>query len=183
MDVAKPSIPPNMDLMLFRAREFVRSCSDEERKLLATLLDPSARPYSLRLIEYFFISYVKLKNLDDLQIEEIYEKYRRVLSSYCKETFDCFARGDTKYPIEINGVTYMSTPAQLNFLRWFVINNVHQVITDHLPDITERMKAERLKQRKKTLLRHAQLATVTLENAGNIQAVEEDDVDGDDNDL
>ena len=174
-------LKPNLDLVLFRTRRFVQSCSDQERQMMVMLLDPAQRPYSLRLIEYFLTRYIKEIDSEDVQIDTVSESYRRVLSSYSKETFDCFARGNDTYPIEINDAVYFSVPAQLNFFRWFVVENIHPVLMNHMRDASERMKAERLKQRKKSqTLKAQQQQYLQLQQEGEgeaeeIEGEEEDD--------
>lgn len=156
MDVRKRKathLSPSADTILHGVRQFIERCSPEQRELMCQILDESRRPYSLRVIEHFFLKYLDSMCKYDPEIMDSYDKYRRMTKSFPKKLLDCFAREDDEVQvsieIEINGKTYTSTPGQLNFLRLFVESNFLPIIDRHIDQISEQMTQERLRQRKR----------------------------------
>lgn len=69
----------------------------------------------------------------------IYESYQRLVNSYSKKHFDCFAR-DIRVPVSVAGKTIQTTPAQLHFLQWFFNESIDVEIERRVDDIRAEMK-------------------------------------------
>lgn len=55
---------------------------------------------------------------------DLHASYKAQLRSFSKKRFDLFKR-NTEIPFELNGTAVTTTIAQLNFIRWFIVFNVH----------------------------------------------------------
>ena len=85
---------------------------------------------SLRNLEWFITNYAKQKNLTyttkNGHAFTVHCAYKSSLDGYSKKLFDPFCR-TTKFEFDVpysDGLKIQTTVAQLNFIRWCIINNI-----------------------------------------------------------
>jgi hypothetical protein len=97
---------------------------------------------SLRLLDYFCVSYSKSKPICYVVGEkyfDAYSSYKTQLSNFSKKRFDPFRRND-RTPICYNGKKYITTIAQLCFFKWCITYNIIEYVEKHKNEINEDMK-------------------------------------------
>lgn len=135
-------LPPNLAVIYRKVCRLLslRSANDMVEKL-SQILDPQSRKqkYSLRTIEFFLTEYTSRHAEDDVTLQMIHESYQRLVNSYSKKHFDCFAR-DVRVPVSVAGKTIQTTPAQLHFLQWFFDQAIDVEIERRVDEIRQEMK-------------------------------------------
>ena len=91
---------------------------------------------SLRNLEWFITNYAKKKNLTykttDGKTFFVHCAYKSSLDGYSKKLFDPFCRSDKFiYTVPNCDKTFMTTVAQLNFIKWCVKNNIIDYIVEN----------------------------------------------------
>lgn len=101
-------------------------------------------PISLRLLDYFVVTYAKVHEtwytiVNDDQEAPFYvnSQYTTQLKRYTKSRFDPFCRGAKK---EFRGC--QTNLKQLNFFRWAITHHVIDYAVAHLADIAAAHKAD-----------------------------------------
>lgn len=136
------SLPPNLAVIYKKVcRLLSLRSADSIVQKLCSILDPQTRKhkYSLRTIEFFLTEYTMQHSSHDTSLQMIYESYQRLVNSYSKKHFDCFAR-DVRVPVSVAGKTIQTTPAQLHFLQWFFDQSIDVEIEQRVNDIRSEMK-------------------------------------------
>jgi len=91
---------------------------------------------SLRNLEWFITNYAKKKALtyktDGGKSFTVHCAYKSSLDGYSKKLFDPFCRSD-KFVYTVPGTdkTFLTTVAQLNFIKWCVKNNIINYIVEN----------------------------------------------------
>ena len=135
-------LPPNLAVIYRKVCRLLSLRSAEQVvNKLSEILDPQTRKhkYSLRTIEFFLTEYTLRHAEHDVTLQMIYESYQRLVNSYSKKHFDCFAR-DIRVPVSVAGKTIQTTPAQLHFLQWFFNESIDVEIERRVDDIRAEMK-------------------------------------------
>lgn len=98
---------------------------------------------SLRNLEWFITNYSKKNNLT-YQTKSgksftVHCSYKSTLDGYSKKLFDPFCRTE-KIDFQIPGTTQdiKTTVAQLNFIKWCIVNNIIDYIQDNKSVLTLR---------------------------------------------
>jgi hypothetical protein len=95
--------------------------NEKNNKILVDILQHKSG-ISLRKLEYFVTSYAKQTNLSYTtggKLFSVHLAYKSSLDGYSKKLFDPFCRTER---IQFKGIT--TTVAQLNFIRWCIINDI-----------------------------------------------------------
>lgn len=110
-------------------------------KLLGILNRKS--PVSLRLLDYFCVTYAKSKRVNwkiNEKYFDAYSSYKNQLNNFSKKKFDPFRR-NKRIPLSYQGKTYTTTIAQLCFFRWCIQYQVLEYVDQNKNDIMEEMKS------------------------------------------
>jgi hypothetical protein len=91
---------------------------------------------SLRNLEWFITNYSKNKNVSYTtkcgKMFSVHCAYKSSLDGYSKKLFDPFCRSNKfEYTIPGSTDTIITTVAQLNFIKWCIINNVIDYINNN----------------------------------------------------
>jgi len=91
---------------------------------------------SLRNLEWFITNYAKKKNLTykttDGKNFFVHCAYKSSLDGYSKKLFDPFCRSDKFiYTVPNSDKSFMTTVAQLNFIKWCIKNNIIDYIVEN----------------------------------------------------
>jgi len=91
---------------------------------------------SLRNLEWFITNYAKKNNLtyrtSDGKTFAVHCAYKSSLDGYSKKLFDPFCRSDKfLYTVPSTDKEFMTTVAQLNFIKWCIKNNIITYITEN----------------------------------------------------
>jgi len=81
---------------------------------------------SLRNLEYFVTNFAKQTNLSyttNGRLFTVHVAYKSSLDGYSKKLFDPFCRTE-RILFKVNGEDVVTTVAQLNFIRWCIINEI-----------------------------------------------------------
>lgn len=105
----------------------------------------AAAPISLRLLDYFVVTYANvhdtsylIRGVDGNELPFfVYSQYRTQLKRYNKSRFDPFCRGDK---ITFRGC--VTSWRQLNFFRWAITHHVVDYAVAHIDEIAAASKAE-----------------------------------------
>jgi len=88
---------------------------------------------SLRTLEWFIINYCKKKNVTyetkTGRKFSVHVAYKASLDGYSKKLFDPFCRTQ-RIEFDVEGVPVKTTVAQLNFIKWCIVNNIIDYIKD-----------------------------------------------------
>lgn len=143
------SLVPSQQCILHKCQNFILNCDKQQRESLQLWLNPKRRRFSLRSLEHTFAHYLRnaKQTIFDREVITLFDSFRRLAENYKKVRFDCFAR-DEKVPIQIDGITYWTTPAQLNFFRWFITENAEKIIEPHMNQVIHEMKTSRSSNKK-----------------------------------
>jgi hypothetical protein len=103
------------------------------------------KPFSIRIIEFYILTYSQIKNREYLLGSKIFNphiEYRNTLKLYSKQNFDPFRRGEEVIEFKNSTETESSitTSAQLNFLKFVLKNKIDEDITVNLEDIKNELK-------------------------------------------
>ena len=115
----------------------------ERLVIMSHLISPEGP--SLRLIDYMVLQYAKSVPILLGEVGQVpadlWNTYKTMLMHTGKEYFDVFKR---KHPlrIELQGVALDSTMGQIIFFKWFISNNLHAYLSQHLHEIREHMQAK-----------------------------------------
>lgn len=120
---------------LSRRRVLLASClewyaeSPEAARRVRKVLTREGNKLSLRVVEYFLNT--RLRGTD----HPLFWMYQRHLRIYGKANFDVFCR-EPKKPYKLtDDVLVNSTPAQLEFMRWFVESGAMDELEETLDDV------------------------------------------------
>lgn len=129
---------------------------EEKLRYAIEMLSGKNRNYSLRKLEHSFTQHAKeLGDIDTPAHRKalvMYMTYQSVVQSFQKKNFDCFSRKDKVYVCFVNdddeeeGGTrqrFLTTPAQLHFIQWYVSYGVYEYIDSFSDEITTHMQAKR----------------------------------------
>lgn len=110
-------------------------------------------PYSLRVIEWFILTYCKKNTVKynvKNQIFDVYYSYKiEQLKSFNKEHFDLFRRTD-RFTLKVDQNTKLETTvAQLNFFKWMIENKILDYINEHQEQIKKDMNISCKKKKTK----------------------------------
>jgi hypothetical protein len=111
------------DLLLISVKRFYDI--PENGQLLLDILHHK-RGISLRNLEYFVTNYAKQTNLTYVKSGKpftVHVAYKSSLDGYSKKLFDPFCRTE-RIKFHVNGEEITTTVAQLNFIRWCIINDI-----------------------------------------------------------
>jgi hypothetical protein len=91
---------------------------------------------SLRNLEWFITNYSKNKNVSYTtkcgKMFSVHCAYKSSLDGYSKKLFDPFCRSNKfEYTLPGSADTIVTTVAQLNFIKWCIINNVIDYINNN----------------------------------------------------
>lgn len=97
---------------------------------------------SRRTIEYFVTKYSNINNTTYNIISSnnkklkfnVYSSYKDKLKCHKKKYFDPFGRGD-RIPFFSNNTCVITTVGQLNFYKWFIINDIYKYCMDNHSEI------------------------------------------------
>lgn len=93
---------------------------------------------SLRQIDFFVVNYAREKKTcyltGDEKFFDVYSEYKNQLTSFTKENFDPFRRGNL---IAFHGIT--TTICQLNFFRWAIPNGILNYVIANSQEIESEM--------------------------------------------
>lgn len=110
-------------------------------KLLSVVRQQRNTHISLRLIDYFVVTYVKevpvIYQVGDQSVD-VYKSYRANQERFKKRCFDPFARGTVSEWV-IHGEKLKSNARQLCFMRWAIENGVLDYIRENMSAISEAM--------------------------------------------
>lgn len=105
--------------------------------------------YSLRLLDWMTTNYARRFHIhamyQGLPIN-VYEDYRRHLNVYTKKYFDPFARRDRLRLRYGDTSDIVTTPGQLNFMKWFFEKGIDVAIRDIKWNIEQDMKTHGINQ-------------------------------------
>lgn len=109
--------------------------------ILKTIVDGS-NFISRRTIEYFVTKYSNATNTtyniissNNKKIKfNVYSSYKDKLKCHKKRYFDPFGRGD-RIPFFSNDTCIITTIGQLNFYKWFIINDIYKYCLDNHSEI------------------------------------------------
>jgi hypothetical protein len=107
---------------------------------------------SLRALDWFIINYAKKHKIALINkyshFLSVYDDYRTWLKYWRRSTFDAFRRG-TRLFFHVDGISYSTTIAQLNFLYWSEKTGVLDYVAKYITVIEKDMNA-RIAECKKT---------------------------------
>jgi hypothetical protein len=108
---------------------------------------------SLRLLDHFCVSYSKSKPVvytldNEGKYFDAYSSYKNQLLQFGKRKFDPFKR-NSRMIWTYNGKEYITTNAQLCFLKWCICCKVLEYVEKHKDEINEDMKTILVKNDKK----------------------------------
>ena len=111
------------------------SNDEKNADILHEILDKK-NGVSLRNIEWFVTNYSKKTNLSYTtkagKVFTVHCSYKSTLDGYSKKLFDPFCRSEKLiYTIPFHGVEITTTVAQLNFIKWCIVNNIIDYIREH----------------------------------------------------
>lgn len=111
---------------------------------------------SRRTIEYFVTKYSNIKNttyfIENLSKRikfNVYSSYKDKLKCHKKKYFDPFGRGD-RIPFFSNNTCIITTIGQLNFYKWFIINDIYKYCLDNHKEIQDSLLQNFTKNKKKS---------------------------------
>jgi len=81
---------------------------------------------SLRNLEHFVTNYAKQTNLSYTiggKLFTVHVAYKSSLDGYSKKLFDPFCRTE-RITMDVMGSEVVTTVAQLNFIRWCIVNDI-----------------------------------------------------------
>lgn len=122
-------------------------------------------PVSLRMLDWLCTNYAKRRSVvclrrsgpdTDVEFVDICQRYKNECTEFRRAGFDPFARAHGKQSddwilrCDIDGRTFKTTVAQLNFLRWAHENEVLRYASDHRAEIAAEMRENQAIRRQKT---------------------------------
>jgi len=124
---------------------FTKECNDENKQLMATIINKKETKISLRILDWFITKYSKNTQYITInsKVFNIRTSYKSQLKSFKKKSFDPFKRNTTfEFKIKYNNTieTITTTLGQLNFFKWLITNNILLYIKTNLSDIINNMK-------------------------------------------
>jgi hypothetical protein len=111
------------DLLLISVKRFYDV--PENGQILLDILQHK-RGISLRNLEYFVTNYAKQTNLTYVKSGKpftVHVAYKSSLDGYSKKLFDPFCRTE-RIKFRVKDQDIVTTVAQLNFIRWCIINDI-----------------------------------------------------------
>ena len=100
---------------------------DAARRVKKVLQRAPGEQLSLRVVEFFLSTHLREEGHD------LYWAYQRHLRIFGKASFDVFCREPKQsHKLLGNSVKVDSTPAQLEFMRWFIESGAMQLLEDNL---------------------------------------------------
>lgn len=125
---------------------FKTKCSEKQIDQMFGMIGGESK-ISLRMLEWFVMTHSK-KHID---IEEssfdIHSSYKAQLSSYSKNYFDPFGRGDNFVFKYKSREPITTTLCQLNFFKWVFENNILKMIEDNHKNLCKIMKEDNKKSK------------------------------------
>lgn len=128
----------NETLLMVSLCKFYEDASNMER--IVPIIEGTS-DISLRLIDYFVTSYVKIHGTSiPMKLNNgmsshlnVHLSYRSQLQAYSKQSFDCFRRHQRILFCygESSDKSIETTVGQLNFFRWLLTNNILEYITEN----------------------------------------------------
>lgn len=98
-----------------------------------TLYTSKDSPVSLRLLDWLVTNFAKKTNIcytlqrDDVDSNfNMFMDYKSQLKAYSKRFFDPFCRRERIDMVNANGETQTTTIAQMNFIKWLILNKVDE---------------------------------------------------------
>jgi len=134
-----PSNSPSQDDVLKNSLIKFYSKKEHMDRYLSVLSSSSP---SLRLLDYFCVTYTKLNPVNYLNPNgkyfDVHASYRAQLSSYSKRMFDPFKR-NKRIMIRYDNEQYLATIGQLHFFKWCLTNHVLEYVERNHHTIKEFM--------------------------------------------
>ena len=150
------------DIRITSQEQMLLNCMDQfysSKENADKLIDLINGEISIRLVDFFVTNYSK-KNRINYQIEDddnkitfnVHSSYKSQLKAWNKKHFDPFSRGD-RIPFFLENDCLITTIGQLNFFKWFILNNVYQFVEKNLSKIEQEMNRnkKRVKKPKSTV--------------------------------
>lgn len=101
---------------------------DEQHASIAMEVLTDRVAFPKRTIDWYITTFSRrttvFVRLPNGSLIDLHASYKAQLRSFSKKKFDIFKR-NTEIPFELNGVNVVTTIGQLNFIRWFIVFNVH----------------------------------------------------------
>lgn len=141
-----------------------RRRSSKKRKKKQTFLQN--RP-SLRIIDWFFTNFAKTKRIF-INKKDVMHTYNRLLQTHKKTGFDMFSRRHFvlfRNPYEPSQILH-TTAAQLHFFQFYIKQNIHAYIEEHLVELQKNM-ASALKSARSRKMNSNKRKRCTLVNASH----------------
>lgn len=146
------------DLLMSTLKTFYRD-PDNLDKLLRIVTGKSR--ISLRLIDWFITNYAKTKTVI-YPVEEkghvsgetrtlqfiVHQAYKSALKAFSKKAFDPFCRGPNITFYYDDDKYIVTTPGQLNLMKWLITYGVLEYIENHLTEIEADMTLSSKSSRK-----------------------------------
>lgn len=105
---------------------------------------------SLRLLDYFVVTYTKLNPVTYMhpvthKLFDVYSSYKTQLKSHSKRLFDPFKRNG-RIVIRFDNEQHYSTLGQLHFFKWCLTNHVLDYVEKNMNAIIDFMKKDQTKK-------------------------------------
>ena len=119
---------------------------DDNFKKLCRIILKQETKLSLRLIDWFMITYIGNNSHNDNYLLKLWKKYKSILKSFSKKSFDPFGRTDPKgrgrikiKDCETDEIVLVSTIGQLNCFKWMIEDNIIEYIEENYDEISDQM--------------------------------------------
>jgi hypothetical protein len=151
-----------------------RFYEDPEHLRALTLYTSSNRdsPVSLRLLDWLVTNYAKKHNVV-YPIEgpdgakgnfNMFMDYKAQLKAYSKRFFDPFCRRERIEIRNANGEAQTTTVAQMNFVKWMVVNKVGEYALRHKETIEQDMMEVSKKNKEEEKTKRHELSSAAIKN-------------------
>jgi hypothetical protein len=142
---------------------------DEQHATLALEVLTDRVAFPKRTIDWYITTFSRrttvFVRLTNGTVIDLHSSYKAQLRSFSKKKFDIFKR-NTEIPFELNGTIVMTTIGQLNFIRWFIVFNVHTHFKANKPEITRMARQPKASKTKTTTTKHSKTRSKNELNAG-----------------
>lgn len=149
----------------------LRFYEDPNNLYVFTLYTSKDSPVSLRLLDWLVTNYAKKNNIaytldrDGISTNfNMFMDYKSQLKAYSKRFFDPFCRRERIEILNSNGVQQSTTIAQMNFIKWLVLNKVDEYAIRHKEIIEGDMLDVSKKNKEVEKTRRHELSVAAIKN-------------------
>lgn len=152
----------NSKFRLFKQKLLPFWTEDRIRSIFLPIVN-DCNPVSLRMLDWLCTNFAKRRSVvcvrkypqnNNVEFVDICQRYKQECAEHRRAGFDPFARAHGKNAddwillCDIDGQTFRTTVAQLNFLQWAEENEVLRYAKDHRSEIAAEMRENQAERRR-----------------------------------